>query len=184
LTVVAVAGRIGAGKSTVAKEIARIIGGTVVSFGSAVRAEAEKQDLPCDRTTLQRLGDELIREGWDHFCDLVLEQAHAGATASLVVDGVRHLGAIDSLSRRSAPQRVVVVFVDSSWSTRCRRVASRGVAEDDLAQADNDPNEREVEAVRERSDLLVVNDGDLKEAVRNLIVGLERHDVLVANKPE
>src|SRR5437870_2728091 len=104
--IVAFAGRIASGKSAVSRAVAERYAVDRVSFGDAVRGEAARLGLGESRATLQDLGEELIGAGWDAFCSLVTDQVQWDGLRPLVVDGVRHLGAIDALRRRAAPSRL------------------------------------------------------------------------------
>jgi dephospho-CoA kinase len=96
----------------------------------------------------------------------VVQQAVApSGSGTLVVDGIRHLGAVEALSRIAGPDATVVVFVDAPWEARAARLAARGVDVDEARAADEHSNEAEVGAVMTRADTLVVNDRNLEEAV-------------------
>jgi dephospho-CoA kinase len=143
-----------------------------VAFGDAVRVEAERRGIAPTRVALQDLGDELIAAGWDSFCERVLGQAQWTEKGLLVVDGVRHLGAIDAL-KRAVPDRVIVVFVDASHDERVRRLADRGIDADEAAGADMHPNEAEVDQVRQRADILIENCGSIVSAIDIAAASLE-----------
>jgi dephospho-CoA kinase len=171
--IVAFAGRIASGKSAVSKAVAEQYSVDRVSFGDAVRTEARRRGLGENRTTLQDLGDELILAGWDRFCGLVLEQAHWDGRRSLVVDGVRHDGAVDALRHRAGRSRLHLVFVDTSWERRLAWLVDRGVSVPEALAADNHPNEGELDAIRNRADLVVTNDADLEVVVTSVVRSLD-----------
>lgn len=97
--VIALSGRTKAGKSTIAEALALRLHWPCASFGGYVRAEAHRTNRPDDRESLQELGADLIaRLGWEGFCRGTL--AHAGldgSSAPCIVEGVRHLDALDML---------------------------------------------------------------------------------------
>lgn len=155
--VVGVGGPIGAGKSVVADELADAYGGVRRSFGGVVRRRAEAMKRPLDRDTLQELGDEIIAsDGWDTFCREVLDDTTQQGV--VVVDGIRHDGAIDALIAIVGDPRFRLVFVDAPRDERLARVTARdGIAEAEFDAAECHPNERELPLVRARADVEVDN---------------------------
>jgi dephospho-CoA kinase len=67
---------------------------------------------------------------------------------------------------------MALVFVDAPWEARAARLAARGVSLDEARAADEHTNEAEVGTVMLRADAVVVNDGDLDDAVRATIAAL------------
>lgn len=171
--IIAFAGRIASGKSAVSRAVAEHYSVGRVSFGDAVRNEANRRGLAESRGILQDLGDELIAAGWDEFCILVTGQAGWDGRSSLVVDGVRHLGAMDALHGLAEPSRLYLVFVEASWQRRKAWLSQRGVSEVDAEAADRHPNESELDAVRDCADLVVSNDADVERVVAAVVSVLE-----------
>jgi dephospho-CoA kinase len=172
LVVVAVAGRIGAGKSAIAEATARALGCRRSSFGQAVRAYAEQRDLSLDRTALQNLGEEMIAdEGWTAFVARVLSRG----AGSVVVDGVRHFAAVDALRSASAGRDgFLLVFVDASFERRAERVMARDdVTSSELEAADRHRNEADVDAIRGIADVVIDNEREdvssLADAVETIV---------------
>lgn len=156
--VVAVAGRIGAGKSAVAGAVADALDAERTSFGRVVRGVAAERGLPQDRRSLQALGEQLIaQEGWAAFTRRVLPSG----TGSVVIDGVRHLDAVPALRGLASPRRFILVFVDAGDTTRHRRLAVRDhVDPAAVMAADGNANEAQTDAVRALADVVVRNDVD------------------------
>lgn len=171
--VVGVAGPIGAGKSVVADELAAFYGGARRSFGGVVRGRAEAVGRPTDRDSLQDLGDQIIAtDGWAAFCREVLDEPPDGAV--VVVDGVRHDGAIDALIVIVGGERLRLVFVDAPRDERLARLIARdGITEADFDAAEGHPNERELPSVRARADLVIDNTSARNDARRALV-----HDIV------
>lgn len=178
MTIVAFGGRIASGKSAISRAVAAQLGVPRVSFGDAVRAESERRGLHQDRETLQSLGDELIAAGWDVFCELVVSLASWDPTGLLVVDGVRHLGAIDALNRLAGPPATIVVFVDVDFRRRLAWQAARGVTEEDALAADAHPNEAEVDHVKNAADLVLGNNGSIEQATNEVVSALVERGVV------
>ena len=181
MTIIAFAGRIASGKSAVSRGVAAKLHAPWVGFGDAVRSEATKRGIAPTRKALQDLGDELITRGWDAFCEIVVMQATWTGEGLLVVDGVRHIGAIDTLQRRAAPSRAVVVFVEASRARSLERLTERGIGAVEVAVADAHSNEAEVDAVRERADVYVQNNETVEDAIDSTIAALDRLGVAVSS---
>lgn len=168
LNIIAFGGRIGAGKSTISREVAQRLAVPRVAFGDVVRGEARQRNLPDTREALQNLGDVLIAEGWDAFCARVVATADPKDQDTLVVDGVRHIGALEGLAKLAA-RSFTLVFIDAPWD---RRLSWRGIAAEELQAADAHPNEAEVDRVRDGAKLVVMNDGTLEDAITQVLGGL------------
>lgn len=170
--ILAFAGRIGAGKSTISKAVADHYSVKRASFGDTVRHEAERRGINETRVALQDLGDQLIAGGWDDFCTLVTDSVDWDRSSSLVVDGVRHHGAIEALRRLAAPSRLHLVFIDTPWDRRKAWLIQKGQDVAEVLAADAHPNESELSAVMWEADMTVSNDGSIDEAVELVISAL------------
>lgn len=154
---VAVAGPMGSGKTSIASALAHATKGRRVSFGDAVRAEAKRRCLPTDRRGLQDLGEILIGEGWASFVELVL----AGISDDIevvVVDGVRHREAVSALGAFASNRRLVLLYVNSDVKARQRRLNSRdGMTAADYRLASAHRIELEVQGLRNLAHVVVDN---------------------------
>ncbi len=155
---IALAGPLGSGKTVIADRLAQALGGQRRSFGATVREIAAERGLPENRSTLQALGDTLIDEGWDVFCRRVVGTPTGEFT---VVDGIRHVGAVDALRRRFSNSELVLVFVDAPYERRRDRICARdGIDSASFDAAASHRNESEVDAVRVLAEIVVENDGE------------------------
>lgn len=126
--VLAFAGAIGSGKSTFSAAVAAELGWPRASFGDYVRAEALRRGLDgSSRDVLQTLGETLISEGWDAFCAGVLSSAGWCTGSSVVVDGIRHVEAISTLAKLTAPSKLCLVYLEAPAAARAQRLRTRGV---------------------------------------------------------
>jgi cytidylate kinase len=160
-------GGIASGKTTLARAVGDRLSVPVASFGDFVRAAARDSGLPDDRATLQQLGEKLIADlGWEDFCRRVLSAAGWAPGAALIVDGVRHVAALENIRRVVTPTPVRLVFVVASREVRDRRAAVRGT---ELADADEHSTERDVhDALHQLADLRLdgtLDVADLEEEV-------------------
>ena len=86
---------------------------------------------------------------------------------NLVMDGIRHVGAIDTLQEITRPSDVKLVYITTAESLRTQRVLTRG-REKNLA-AESHPVESEVHTLlRARADLLVDNSLSEAQAVQKI----------------
>jgi dephospho-CoA kinase len=172
--IVAFAGRIGSGKSTLSKALASQFSWAWTSFGDAVRREARARGLSEDREVLQDLGNELIGSGWEHFCAVTISQSGWDRDQPLVVDGVRHRGAFDSLRDLASPEHFILIFVDTPLARRRAWLVDRGMSETEIASADAHSNENELYAVMAAADVVLDNSGTIDAALDWIDTALRR----------
>jgi hypothetical protein len=67
----------------------------------------------------------MMDSGWIHFCKMVLEQVKWTRGMSLVVDGIRHLEAFETLKELTQPTKAFLVFVAVDSDTQSRRPEER-----------------------------------------------------------
>jgi dephospho-CoA kinase len=120
-------GSIASGKSTLSEAVAAALGCNRVSFGLHMRAEAARRGLPDDRSTLQKIGEELVDHNAEALCAAVLAQADWAPGDSIVIDGVRHIAVSDCLKQLVSPSDFQLVHISADRSTRMLRIADRGV---------------------------------------------------------
>jgi dephospho-CoA kinase len=130
-TVVAFAGQMASGKTSLSTAVAAQLGWPRVSFGQYVRDQAARRGLEQGREALQELGASLIREqGWEALCRSVLEQAPEWRPgANVVVDGVRHVDAVTTLRRLVHPSTLLLVCLVAKPGVTAERMRQRGVAD-------------------------------------------------------
>jgi dephospho-CoA kinase len=124
--VVAIAGKIGSGKTTITKSLASELGWPRASFGDYVRSAASARGLAQSRTNLQELGTLLLRSDPREFCKAVLTSARWQTGESLIIDGLRHAETIPILRELVTPAVLKIVLVAISEDTRLKRLAERG----------------------------------------------------------
>lgn len=151
-------GGIASGKTTLSTAVAERLGVRRTSFGGLVRDAAKERDIDSSRESLQALGESLIAEmGWDAFCTAVLHAAGWSPGIPLVLDGIRHTIAFETVKKLVAPMPAVLVFVDVGRDVRRGRRDGTNVV--DLAKADAHSTEQEVHSGALRSLATVVLDG-------------------------
>jgi hypothetical protein len=139
-----------------------------------VRSEATKRGLGTDLPALETLGRALIAEwGWDRFCRSVLPDL--ANTEYLVVDGVRHIAAAETLRRLGRPARFGLVFVDADDLLREERISSRARKSNGRTEETADRMADELGQLRAASDLVV--DGATEGAARIIATWAEQKPV-------
>ncbi len=123
--IICFSGRMRSGKSTISRAIASKLGWKRVSFGEFIlqKARAGGCDFE-DRSTLQQIGTKLIESGWPNFVSAVLESADWNRGDPLIIDGIRHLEAISSITKLAKPLPVILIYVEIDESIRQQRLTS------------------------------------------------------------
>jgi hypothetical protein len=173
---VGVSGAIASGKTAVATCLAEAFEAPVASFGSYVRAEAGRRGVPGDRRALQDLGEALIGAmGWEAFCLAVLEHGGVERGAPIaVIDGIRHVSALETLEQIAAPTAFHLVFLDVEASVRQMRLEAGGVSIQDLPTIENHPTEQQVGAALRELAVVVVSGSDSTVLCRDARAALQR----------
>jgi adenylate kinase family enzyme len=149
-TVLALAGKIASGKSTLASEFAKDVGWPYVSFGNYVRSVARESGLEETRENLQNVGDRLIMEDLEGFCQRVLAQVDWRPGQPLVIDGVRHAEIHYLLRRIVAPSKYVLTYLRVNDQIRKDRLRQEGIDDSELIERETHPTEEQVKAVLPR----------------------------------
>jgi cytidylate kinase len=174
--IVAFAGRIGAGKSSVAAAVATAFGWKFASFGGVVRKTATSRGVEHSRESLQELGEELEASDPAMFCRAVLDDAGWSAGEPVVVEGIRHVRIWETLKNLVAPQPIFLVYIEASEELRRARLQERDAQETiNLKRAEAHSTERDVIAELPRlANLVLRTDGKLvSELARDIEVNLK-----------
>ena len=170
-------GRIGSGKSTLSRLVASKIGWSWASFGKVVRDEAVRRGSQQTREILQTIGQQLIDSGWNSFCKKVLESAKWHPGQHLVIDGIRHIEAIETLGQLAAPSEVRLVYVALDEPVRQSRLVARGDFGVTTA-AEQHPVESQVpDALLNRADLVVDSSGSEEHCVVQVVEWLRSQNL-------
>jgi len=156
--VICISGGIGSGKTSLTKLLAERLGVPRGAFGDVVRATARERGIAEDREALQQLGAELIETlGWEPFCRAVLDAAAWDGNVDVVIDGVRHVAAIETIRKLVAPNLSVLFFVDTPEDVRRQRIGAREGADPDLRAIEQHSTEADVRSALRSSADLVLN---------------------------
>src|SRR5262245_6041940 len=127
--IIAFAGRMGAGKSSVSAAVAADLNWKFASFGGFVRKTATSRGVQHTRESLQAIGEELEANDPAAFCRLVLREAGWNVGESAVVEGIRHVSILNILKSLVAPQPVFLVYLEAHEEVRRARLQERGAQE-------------------------------------------------------
>lgn len=169
--IVTFSGPIASGKSTIADALSSLTGWHIASFGNKARDEAAKRGLDhTDRSVLQQIGLELISKGWDVFCEAVLEQANWEPGQGLIIDGIRHMEALQQLEILVRPAELLLVYVETPKGVRLARFQNRDREGLSLDEAEKANTESQVEGILKASaDILVDGTAVPAENARKII---------------
>lgn len=166
---IALAGGSGAGKSTIARELAKRLDAAVASFGDFVRHLAAEAGESSERQNLQRLGQQHVDADPVAFVHAFLEWSSPQFGRPLIIDGVRHV-VVDRALRawaEAAAADYALVFVDTATAERARR--RQGGDEDVIRRLDAHPVEREnAHGLPEIADIVVDGGGSLESIIARI----------------
>ncbi len=121
---IAFSGKISSGKSSISKRFSELTQIPYVSFGDYVRNEATKKGLPNNRESLQAIGETLVSGNQLQFCEEVLSTSQSDIEAGRIIDGIRHISILKTLRKILHPNRLTLIYVKTSDSTRHLRTKS------------------------------------------------------------
>lgn len=173
--VIGIAGRIGSGKTSVAKHLSTARGFQYLRYGQ-VLAEwlAHNTD---NRTVLQKVGWEVMSGGMQAELNRRLI-SRVRPTGDVAIDGLRH--AIDYESLRSSFMvSFRLLYIDGTPDGRWRHLEGSGKYDNRAAfeEADLHPVEQQIEHLRDKADFVVDGDGPLQnltKRVDGLVEGIRK----------
>lgn len=112
IKVICIVGKIASGKTTVASELASVIGGEQFSVSDYLRYCLKQKAIENpSRTQLQELGESFISEGWENFCDGFLKFINYDMNKTYVIDGIRHKRFFNALCNKIYPINPILVYL-------------------------------------------------------------------------
>ncbi len=160
----AFSGSIGSGKSALSTELAKVLNYKYASFGDYVRKVATRTGyINASRTQLQEVGEMLVENGSERFCQAVLQDAEWSQGEGLIVDGIRHLQILETLSEICFPQKLFLIYIAIDENIRKERIMSRGRDNESASSMKHSTELQVKESLRLKADLIV----DGSEKVEN-----------------
>lgn len=142
-SIIVLASRIGAGKSTLARALAEASGLPIVSFGQYVRSITTERKLSLSRENLQIVGEELVANDPKEFTRRAL--ASVDLEIGTIVDGLRHKAVLAEIRSMAPDLPVAVVFIQVPDEVRLERLMSRGMSGEEILRANSHPMELALE---------------------------------------
>jgi dephospho-CoA kinase len=157
--VIAIAGRIGSGKTTLSKDLANALQCMRASFGDYVRGAVQERGLPPTRENLQVIGTQLLIGDPRRFCSSVLSSCGWQPGKDLVIDGLRHIMTIPIIRRLVEPAAMKIVYVSVPEEIRLQRLKDRGEGDArNVARIESHSSELELEPIAQLAELAVRGD--------------------------
>jgi dephospho-CoA kinase len=167
---IGLAGQIGSGKTTVARNIAALRNGVALTISDTVRQQARVLGLDQDRRSLQDLCWKIISTDPETFASDILGDQRPQL---VVIDGIRQLSVWYALRHFAETGGARLVFVAVPWNERVRRVRIRdGISEAQLQQIDAHPIERGWSELKRAADVVVDGRLNPKELAQEVLRGI------------
>src|SRR5581483_8461316 len=171
--VVAIAGKMGSGKTTLSKDLATAMACPRASFGDYVRQQVHDRGLPTIRDNLQVIGTELLLRDPASFCTSVITSCGWQKGCALVIDGLRHLITIPIIRRITEPAEFRIVYVSVPEEVRLKRLSDRGDGgPQDVARIESHSSEQELGLIAQIADVEIRGDQVRKMNVSSIRNGL------------
>ncbi|MGQ0777904.1 MAG: AAA family ATPase [Pseudonocardiales bacterium] len=174
--VIAISGQIGSGKTTLTRALARQLGWPAASYGDVVRIEATARNLIPDRQTLQAIGAELAAD-WPEFTRRVLQHARWQPGRPAIIDGIRHIAAVEHLRREVGPVPVLVGYLAINPNTALGRSYERDGIGSPTWNEHQHPVELDLNNVRDAADLVVSGSADPHSVTRQVLDRVHPHGI-------
>jgi dephospho-CoA kinase len=152
-SVIVLAGRIGAGKSTLASALHNLTGFPIISFGKYVKKIAVGQNISLSRENLQNLGERLVERDAYSFTRCALDGIDL--TSGIVIDGLRHRSVLEVIRSLAGEIPVLLIFIQIEDRVRSERLLARGMSHNELEHEDMHIMEKHVLDLLPIADVLV-----------------------------
>ena len=163
---VSFAGRLGSGKTTLSKSLARSLGWRRTSFGDYVRQATRERGLEQSRQNLQGIGTQLLKDSPQAFCTAVLLSCGWEPGDNLIIDGLRHMSTVQIIRELVRPALLKIVFISVPDATRFNRLEKRGELE--IASAERHSSEQELSSLEAHADLVIDGNRPVKTVIAEL----------------
>ena len=121
--IIGIAGKMGSGKTSLAKKLALLANGNLISFGAFIKKEAKTYNISPLRKNLQNFGERLIETlGYELFVKKSLNLDNFNSDL-LIIDGIRHLGVWKEILNYS--NNCYLIFLDIPEKIRIKRLINR-----------------------------------------------------------
>ena len=174
--VIAIAGRIGSGKTTLSKDLASALSCPRATFGDYVRSQVEARGLPLTRENLQVIGTQLLLNDPTAFCKSAISMSGWRPVSDLVIDGLRHLMTIPIIRENTAPAEWRIVYISVPEDIRLKRLSDRGEGDAlNVQKIEAHSSEQELESIASMADIVVRGDELREKNVSKIRESLRNH---------
>jgi len=163
---IGLAGRIGSGKTTIARYLASKYGFESLSYSGYLKAILERKKMPITPRTLQEAANELwAKKGYNGVTRLLLEGATLDRNYS--IDGIRRSEAVKYLKQIFA-NNFYLIFRDKPIKIRhqlynARLVSDDWVTFDTFLEIDAQETERHIDILKDAANFIVFYEEDITE---------------------
>jgi dephospho-CoA kinase len=175
ILVIGLAGRIGAGKGTVAEYLKKEYKAEQFVYSDILRDILDRLHIEITRENLQILGKGLRESlGRDVLVEAMKGDLSEAKSEMRLIDGVRYVNEVKML--RTFPHNVLI-FVDAPEKVRYERAKKRAekgeenLSLDEFRKKESAATESELDEVEKMADFVIDNSGTIKE-LREKIKGL------------
>ena len=167
--IIGLSGKIGSGKTTIGRALAKELNFRYASFGDYVRhlLRAQGGDPDC-REQLQDLGASLVRRDHLEFCKGFLSFASYEDGNDLVIDGIRHVKILNAIRELLPTSKILLLYLETSEISRHERLERRDEDVRRIVRAQQHRVEHDLETeLPKRADAIIDSSLTIEEAVRS-----------------
>ena len=152
--IIGISGKIGSGKSVIAKEIEIKVGFRRLSTSDLLKGILESKGIEPSREKLQEMGDNLIKTvGGSGYMVIMLTYLPPG---NYLIDSIRHSDALKFMKVKYG-RDFVNIFVDTPENTRYFRRKEQYDSFEHFKKIDSANTEIEIESLKDHSDFVINN---------------------------
>jgi len=157
---IGITGKIGSGKSRIAKHIETKYGFRRLSTSDLLKSILKSKNIEPSRENLQDIGDNVIRTiGGSGFMAIMLVNL---PSENYQIDSIRHLDALHYMKKKYGPD-FVNIFVDTTENTRYSRTEKQYENFEYFKKIDSANTEKEIELIKSQSDFIINNENSFSE---------------------
>jgi dephospho-CoA kinase len=168
---IGITGKIGSGKSRIAKHIETKYGYHRLSTSDLLKSILKSKDIEQSRENLQDIGDNVIKMiGGSGFMAIMFVYLPQG---NYQIDSIRHLEALQYMKKKYGHD-FVNIFVDTTEVTRYSRTEMRYESFEHFKKIDSANTEKEIELIKSQSDFIINNENSFPEVLTQIDVIYEK----------
>lgn len=103
------------------------------------------------------------------FCKAVLSQANWEKGSGIVIDGIRHIEAINMLQQMTSPLKLILVFISIDDKNRQARLETRGEDKSLQIKIENHDTEGQINLLRSKADIILDGTQPVSKLVSQII---------------